>query len=211
MDMYNVVTSIATGFGLGITILLFSSITFIPASYVMNKFIYHAAPMRVIMGILAGMFSLLSFLIILGKRLSGAERVHYFGLFPVWVKTTDNEPTGWTAFLFKFLTIIVNPFMMFFLDGDIEPFKKTFAWMLVDTSDQMNPLTVTVGEKEVTIYKKVVNERFAKYVRDASTILDEKTWGKFMKRLMEPCQFIYKGSEDVFSSTSNVGAASGRP
>ena len=72
--MYNIATAIGTGLGIGIITMLLSAFVFIPASYVMNKYIYHAPAMRVILGILAGSTWFLSFLVILVMRMGGIEK-----------------------------------------------------------------------------------------------------------------------------------------
>jgi len=209
MDMNNLMTTIATGFGLGISTLLFSTLTYIPASFVMNKFIYHAPAMRVILGIIAGAFSILSFIVILVMRCSSMEKVHYFGLFPTWMQTTDSEPTGWSAFFFKFLALFTHPFMMFFLDDDREPFKKMLEPLLVPADAPFEMKTIPGQTEQVKVYKGAVNEAFSRAVRYAGSIENDGKWGTEMESLQPAGQFIFTPAREVSvdSSASGSGGA----
>ena len=213
MDTNNLITAIATGFGLGISTLLFSTITFIPMSYVMNKFIYHAPAMRVILAIFAGAFSLMSLIVIIVKRLGGMEKVHYFGLLPVWMKTQDLEPTGWSAFLFKIFAVFTHPFMMFFLDGDIEPFKKMLEPMLVPKDTKSEQFDILGHEGKVKVYNGAVNETFSRAVRFASSIEKPRKWAEVMQGLQGAGTFIFDtdlmpSDLSVTASDSSDGSAS---
>jgi len=175
MDFNSLTRSVLVGFLSGLSVMFTITIILIPVSYAMNRFIYHGAFMRVILGIIAGVLSVASFVILSILLLSGQlNRVHYFGLMPV-IKTGDPvEPTGYFAFAMKILIVLLHPFYMFYGGGDVEGYKETIRQCLVPADSAT--METTLGGKTVTATKGAVCEEFFEAARAAGSEKDKAMW-----------------------------------
>ena len=72
---------LAIGFGAGFGILLVATLVFLPASYAMNSYIHRHWTLRLLAGVVAGVGSLFSILIMLFRW---SPKRHYFGMFPLF-------------------------------------------------------------------------------------------------------------------------------
>lgn len=87
----------------------------LPASFMMNRYIYHHWIMRLAMGAVGGIMGFGAFVILMGLLLSSKiEPAHYFGLFPVKDLSTGIS-SGWVmpTFLGWFLNPLLHPFQMY--------------------------------------------------------------------------------------------------
>jgi hypothetical protein len=175
MDFARLRNTVWVGFCLGIVTMFGITITLIPVSYVMNKFIYHGVFMRTILGLITGALSIFAFLIISILLLTGSlSRVHYFGLIPM-IKVGDPvEPTGYFAFFMKILTVVIHPLCMFYGGGDIEGYKETISQCLV--SDESPTLDTTLNGNPITVTKGAVCEEFFEAARKAGAEKDNTIW-----------------------------------
>lgn len=132
MDTTLLAQSLGTGLAAGMVIMAVASIILIPASYMMNRFIYHNAFMRLLIGILSGAGSFFVFLFLLVKRWNGAPKAHYFGLIPLF-KTGDGtgEDSGKMAFFTKIINLFTHPIMMFYeTPTDVEGYESAIEYGL---------------------------------------------------------------------------------
>lgn len=72
---------LAIGFGAGFGIMLVATLVFLPASYAMNSYIHRHWTLRLLAGVVAGVGSLFSILIMMFRW---APKRHYFGMFPLF-------------------------------------------------------------------------------------------------------------------------------
>jgi len=175
MDFTELRKSIWVGFLAGMTTMMSITIIAIPTSYVMNKFSYHAAPMRFMLGFITAVFSLASFVIVTIAMISGnLKPVHYFGLFPIVTTGESVEPTGYFAFLFKILTVFIHPFYFFYTGSDVEGYKSNIEQILVKGVPEAGPFTLNGSTVSVT--KGAVCEEFFEGARMAGAVTKKAGW-----------------------------------
>ena len=107
MDFNEIYKSMSVGFGIGFVVMLMATLVFLPISYTMIRFIYHNWMMRIALGMLAGMGSILSVVVMF----LFSPKTHFFGLIPIY-QTSPSENTGYFAWLFKLLEFFTHPFLM---------------------------------------------------------------------------------------------------
>jgi len=193
MDSHILASSLGAGFAIGLATMLVATFTAIPASYVMNKFIYHGPVMRLMMGLIAGACSFFAFLVIAVLLMMGkVQPTHYFGLFPV-VKAADTSAVpGYLAFLLNIFYIFYHPFIMFFnkpedstesRNDDYKGYVNAVEAIVVKGT----PVTLKVPSeegdpKEVSVLKGAVCEEFFEAARKAAFLQKDK-WGTYMGEL----------------------------
>jgi hypothetical protein len=108
---------ILKSFGKGLGVFGMVAAFVLPMSLVMNKFIYHPPTMRLILGVLGGLGSIITLGIVKfaeWKRAVGGEggesKAYYFGLIPL-LSSPPTVPEGWSAFFYRF---IINPALSVF-------------------------------------------------------------------------------------------------
>lgn len=105
---------ILKSFGKGLGVFGMIAAFVLPTSLVMNKFIYHPPTMRLILGVLGGLGSIITLAIVKfaeWKNMSAGEtKAYYFGLFPL-ISSPPTVPEGWTAIFYRF---IINPVLSIF-------------------------------------------------------------------------------------------------
>jgi hypothetical protein len=107
--------------------------------------------------------------------------VHYFGLIPI-IKTGDPvEPTGYFAFILKFITIILHPFYMFYGGGDVEGYKETISQCLV--SEGLPTMDAVLNGNPVTVTKGAVCEELFEAARAAGSEKDHALWENKMAEM----------------------------
>jgi len=117
------------------------------------------------------------------------QRTHYFGLFPLYDYNEGvPEPTGFFASFFKFLLLMIGPFVMTFNKVKIE---ESLDQILADPATLPNPVAEYNGSY---IIPGIVNEAFTTATIDAGTLGDE--WDSAMYALEAIGQQLYghKGS-----------------
>lgn len=184
MDSALLAKALGIGFATGISTMLFATLTILPASYVMNRFIHHGPLMRVMLGGATGIFSLVSMVIIAVMVLTGKwEKAHYFGLAPVYLATeTPGQVEGYLAFFFTLFYIFMHPFTMFYVGRDDETgYNKTVQQMLVPESTESK--NFTLAGVDLKVYKGAVCEPFSKATRFAGTIERPAEWVREMTTL----------------------------
>lgn len=126
--------SMGIGLGIGLAIMTIVTVFTLPASYMMNKLIYHHPIMRLMAGIIAASFSIFTFPLVLIMVASGNwQSLHYFGLWPIVQTEGPASYTGWLAPFFTFINTIFHPFMMFYANGeDRAGYEKAMNGILVE-------------------------------------------------------------------------------
>jgi hypothetical protein len=184
MDTALLAKSLGVGFATGISTLVFITLTVLPASYVMNKFVHHGPLMRVLLGVLTGVVSIISVIILFGMILTGKwQKIHYFGLLPTYLATeTPGQVEGYMAFFFSILYIVMHPFMMFYLGGDDEAgYINTVQQMLVPETTESKHFGL--DGVDLKVYKGAVCEPFSKASRFAGAIEKPADWVRQMTAL----------------------------
>jgi hypothetical protein len=190
MDSATLAKSLGLGFATGISTMGFATIVSLPASYIMNKFIYHSPLMRLMLGLATGFLSVFAIVIIalmifLGKW----SPVHYFGLVPMY-KVSENpiEPTGYLSFLFKLFYMIIHPITMFYTtDSDKQGYIRSVEPLLVskDAETALMHLPINGVDTEIEVRRGAVSEEFSKLTRQAGAIVSKDDWVRFMKTLQD--------------------------
>ncbi len=142
MDGGKIAAAMGTGLASGLIILSVIHAAALPVSYVMNRYIYHGALMRIVIGFLGLLAFVPTFLMLmlnaatfglLAPKIGGLfKQQHYFGLFPL--SLTSDEAftvTGWSAPLFRFFRWFAAPFQMKWDDG---AYEEAASALLVDPS-----------------------------------------------------------------------------
>jgi hypothetical protein len=180
--------NIAFGLTSGIVLALTTVAVVLPASYVMNRFVYHTGPMRSLMGLIVAIGSVLSLAFLIGYKIytwanGGSAAVHYFGLLPIFLNSGDDASSG-GSFLKDDVpnylwNMIRDPVSLFY---DKEGYTATVSAM-VDAYRARVPhlpegLTATgqLGANTVTVNAGCVSEEFFAEARRIGTLSHEK-WG----------------------------------
>ena len=171
------------GIAVGLGIMMGITAVFLPASYMMNKLIYHHPFMRFITGLIAGILSIISFLVLVVMRIffsSSVPQIHYFGLFPVVDIPGQGSYTGWPAIVFTIFSYIFHPFITFYSgsDEDKEGYKEAVSGLLVkgELTEEFD------GQK---FAKGAVCEAFFEKAREAGSIPDPAAWEGSMDTLSD--------------------------
>ncbi len=167
MDGGKIAAAMGAGLASGLIILSAVHAAALPVSYVMNRYIYHGALMRIVIGFLGLLAFVPTFLMLmlnsltfglLAPKIGGLfKSQHYFGLFPL--SLTSDEAftvTGWSAPLFRFFRWFAAPFQMKWDDG---AYEEAASALLVDPAKNA-----------------VVNEQLFAAARDLGAIGKPGAW-----------------------------------
>ena len=188
------------GIGLGLSIMMGITAVFLPASYMMNKLIYHHPFMRFITGLIAGILSILAFIVLIIMRLtSSVPQIHYFGLFPVVDIPGQGSYTGWLAILFTIFSYIFHPFITFYSgsDEDKAGYREAVGGLLVK-----GELTEEFAGQKFA--KGAVCEAFFEKARAVGAIKDS-TWANAINDLTETGKKMF--NSDAVSSAPGSSKA----
>lgn len=174
------------GLGLGIGIMMGITVIVLPASYMMNKLIYHQPAMRFVAGLVAGIFSIVSFIIIILMRMFGSlPKIHYFGLWPVVDIPGQGSYSGWLKILFVIYSYVFHPFIMFYQEEE-----DKFGYR-----EAVKALIITEGKEQVfqgqTFMTGAVSEAFFDEARTAGALSDTAAWTKSMNLLSDAGKMIF--------------------
>lgn len=172
MDTSEFAAAIGKGFATGIGTLFAITLVTLPASVVMNRFIYHHGAIRTILGILAGIGSVFTLGFIAFQRIRGAwPKLHYFGLIPMFETGGSAPPSdgqqSWWGWLMYFVRIFTHPFLMFPNEAG---YAAAVEGLLVPTDDANN-------------FKKVVDEKLYAMATDAAATADHREWSAKMGQI----------------------------
>ncbi len=180
--------SIINGLTTGLSTMLVLTLVLLPISYVMNTYIYHSGAMRLVLGIIAGVGSILSVLVLFGARIgmgSAFPKAHYFGLMPL--KQDAGLPGPWAYFdlVRRTINMFLDPFNTAITDAtDINAFKGSIEKLLV--KELPEPIKkVLPGAGEITVRPGVVSEEFFEAAREVGEIVDYEGWKREMRSLEE--------------------------
>lgn len=172
-----IASALGNGLALGLSAVAAITITVLPASYVMNKFSYHTALMRVIMGVIAAIGSFGTFAIILiGCATGGFSKPHYFGLLPTFLDMGGpvTEPVGWWASVKRLVGVIAHPFKLFY---DEKAYEENIERLLVPTDGPKVTISdPLVDDGPSEIYKGAVYEPFFEKARKVGSIQNHTKW-----------------------------------
>ena len=160
-DTMSLGQSFGNGIAWGLIIVGAVTVMVLPASYVMNKFIYHVWPMRLLLGIFVGAFSVFSFFVIAGMRiLDYIKPVHYFGLLPV-ISMQSDTMQGTFAWL---ISLLIHPLQTLI---DRPAYEASIQHFLVEDGSV------------------AVNEDFFAGARGAAAEEDQDLWKTKMQGLVD--------------------------
>jgi len=149
----------------------------LPASFVMNRFIYHHGSMRTVLGLLTGFGSIFSFVIVVFFRLFSGKKAHYFGLLPIIQSGGTLGLTSSGSYLegiiVRIFEYVFHPFIMFY-----ENDQDTNGYEL-----SIEPLIAKEGKK--------VDEGLFLASRKAGEISDPIAWAKAVDKLVEPTKKLF--------------------
>jgi len=164
---------LAVNFGLGIAaglcILSISSLLLIPASYSMNRFIYHSVPMRIIIGLL----SLPLFIVLVPMVwFEQIPKAPYFGLFPVRSPPVTSGPKSGSYFasVFNIIELFLDPFNTYIVKAD---YLKLIDHMLVKEGEAQ---AKTLNGKDFMVTRGAVSEEFFEAARGLGTSILFDDW-----------------------------------
>jgi hypothetical protein len=181
--------NIAFGLTAGIVLALTTAAVVLPASYVMNRFVYHTGPMRTLMGALVAVGSVVSLALLIGYKVyawanGGDVAVHYFGLLPIFMHDSSSDMTTGGSFLTDTVpnylwNMFRDPVSLFY---DKEAYTDAVTTM-VDSYRARVPhlptgITATgeIGGRTVTVNAGCVSEEFFAEARRIGTLGRDK-WG----------------------------------
>lgn len=206
MDTTLLAQSLGTGLAAGMVIMAVASIILIPASYMMNRFIYHNAFMRLLIGILSGAGSFFVFLFLIVKRWRGWTKAHYFGLIPIFqAGDGTGEDAGKMAFVSKIIRLFAHPLIMFFTSPDDKAGYEAAITQglrlmpedipLVGGAQMHIPSDLTRDRRDIDVDVKsgVVCEEFFEAARIAAAIRKKMDWERQISSLSTIGEALYGG------------------
>ena len=197
------------GFGIGMAIMAGATAVVLPAAYAMNRFIYHDWPMRLLLGLMAGVGFIVSAPIVLIRTLFkwDEEQLHYFGLLPLFAKPDWlSNFSGYTAMPFKLLYILLEPFMMASASDnensaiDKQGFEACLSHLIITPEEQKTkssefPVNFKGEQIKLQVRANAVCEELFKLIRKTGTIKTPTDWAATVNSLSDACQFMFGGAE----------------
>ena len=183
------------GLASAFTVVFALTLVALPTSYMMNKYIYHAAGFRVVMGLIGAHLGVLFVLlapVLAVRKVIGSPGIHYFGLFPLLTgkeSPMEEPPTGlvdWTWWLFR--NVMNVPWMAFSLfnqgttTDDMKGYEQAIEFLLEPRATG-TPLFAE-GFTQPVIRGRV-HEEFLEACRLAATERIPKNWRQQMAQLEE--------------------------
>lgn len=222
MDYQVLQNALWGGFGIGMAIMAGATAVVLPAAYAMNRFIYHDWPMRLLLGLMAGVGFIVSAPIVLIRTLFGWDeaQLHYFGLLPLFAKPDWlNHFSGYTAMPFKLLYILLEPFLMASASDnensavDKQGFKACLSHLIITPEEQKTkssefPVNFMGEQIKLQVRANAVCEELFKLIRKTGTIKAPTNWAATVNSLSDACQFMFGGAE---APQPPPGGAGGSP
>jgi hypothetical protein len=189
MDYDRVSERVVAGLMQGFVVAFVGLAAFLPASYVMNRFIYRSWAMRGFMGVLAALTGMggLVILLLLRAYWGDTMQIHYFGLLPVLTETPESEgEISYVMWFFKMLkNLIVGPLTFYYTNNkaDKDGYAATIQTLLENfnngKTDDINTTGLAVG---VIAKKNTVSEQLFQTARElgAYAAVDIDSWKKFV-------------------------------
>lgn len=202
MDGTTLGAAFGIGIATGISTLFGITLLFLPASWVMNRFIYHSTGMRIVLGFIAAIGSVFSLAIILGGTLSGAfKKIHYFSLLPTFAKGPPRAaPSGYFSTIWEAIVNFVQHPTLF--EFDAAKIVDTMSHLLVDSANT----DITIGAD--TIKEGAVYEKLFEDARAAGAHTDKAaTWASEMNKLSAIGNTVFTGVPYVDPAASAAAAA----
>lgn len=187
MDAALLAKALGAGFATGLSCMTIATIILLPASYMMNKFIYHSMLMRLMLGGAAAVLSIFVIGYIVIQLLSGSwGKVHYFGLAPIF-RVTENPvaPEGYLSFFFRIFYVFTHPLTMFYLNKDDDDgYRNSIEQMLLPKPipGAENVLEATLDGSKLLVQKGAVCEEFSLAAQKAG-FLSKGQWKTRMDAL----------------------------
>ena len=173
MDLNELGRSCGIGFGVGLLFMFISTIALLPASYFMNRFVYHSGAMRFLLMIFSIALAPIFFVVLLAGRMFGfIKPTHYFGLFP-FILPQSLVAVGWPAWLVTTFVYLMHPFVMFY-QGDAD--KQGF----------IAAVEMLTGKED----EKKVDEKLYAAARDAGAETYLSKWHDGIKKIQELFKII---------------------
>lgn len=167
----------------GLTIVLGIASAVIPASYVMNRFIYHSGPMRTILGFIAS--NPIIFVVVLVGRLfdsvtgAGLGKSPYLGILPIFeAEPVGEEEGGYFTMFKKMWAAITEPLRWSYDQGKYE---HAVEHLLLPAGSKSTNVDLG-GGKVVPVYNGGVCPEFLALARRAGG-LSTRDWATEMDRL----------------------------
>jgi hypothetical protein len=189
MDYDRVTERVLSGLVQGFVVAFVGLATFLPASYVMNRYIYRTWTMRTFMGILAALTGLGGLVILLLLRLYNGDSmlIHYFGMLPIRTKV-DAPPTTDRSWIVSIILWIIDPIfppITFYYDSKDD--KEGYAHTIKNLLETFNTGTIediklSGVAARVSANKNAVSEDLFQTARElgAYAALNIKDWTEFV-------------------------------
>jgi hypothetical protein len=164
--------ALGAGLGFGLVIAAVPIIVYLPASYVMNRYIYHHWSLRFLMGLTIGLLPVVSLLAVACMRIFSWGPASFFGLIPLVDADSMELPGGYFTILYRIFYALIEPFASY---AHAEPNAYTEA---------IQPLLVSEDSPSNNgVFQQAVPESFFKDARKAGKIADKAEWEAFMTKL----------------------------
>lgn len=182
----------------GFTVILASSVTVLPVSYIMNKYIHHNVVIRWIMGVFAFIFGVFVIVYALVSAFVFGAPVYYFGLFPSYIPMTpttpvaseSNEQAGgaagsWLTRIYEVIRQLSSPFSIIADLFTIENFTEQGSNAYREFREHIKG--VYEGDHKLPRFDAELMER----VKDAGKETSLATWSSAMEHLEEDCGALF--------------------
>lgn len=196
MDIESQITFVfMLGSFVGCTVILASSVTVLPVSYIMNKYIHHNVVIRWIMGVFAFIFGVFVIVYALVSAFVFGAPVYYFGLFPSYIPMTtaasiQKEQAGgsagsWLTRIYELIRQISSPFSIIHDLFTIENFTEQGSNAYQAFREHVK--SVYEGDHTLPRFDAELMER----VKDAGKETSLGAWSSAMEHLEEECGALF--------------------
>jgi hypothetical protein len=170
-------------FVLGLLVILGIAMIVIPASYVMNRFIYHSGPMRTILGLIAAN-PIIFAVIFIGRVIdsitgAGFGKSPYLGILPIVETTPPAEEEGSYFTIFKKIWVALTEPIRWTYDSG--KYEHAVEHLLLPANSKSTNVDLG-GGKVVPVYNGGVCPEFLALARRAGG-MSVRDWAAEMRRL----------------------------
>ena len=191
----------------GFTVILATSVTVLPLSYIMNKYIHHNVAIRWFLGIFGTVFGVFVIVYALVMAILFNKQVYYFGLFPSYIPATvqagggegEGEVGSWLTRIYELIRQLSSPFSivadLFAIENFTDQGSNVYA-AFREHIKQVYEGDIRIPKFDVDLMEKV---------KDAGKETTLGAWSSAMENLEEDCGALFAPISDFGDQRSDFG------
>jgi hypothetical protein len=192
MDFDQVTEMVTAGMLQGFIVAFVGLAAFLPASYVMNRYIYRSWTMRAFMGLIAALTGLGGLVILVLMRLYWGDSmlIHYFGMLPILTKVEDSAVSKDRSWIMSAIVWLFSPLMpplTFYYDNkeDQDGYAATIETLMSAFKNGEQTERGDLAKAEgLTVHEQTVYEPLFEFARTVGHVRadtsDKNVWDTYM-------------------------------